>query len=100
MTPTRTPVTPADVAKAELFDKHFCRFTGGIGTEVVFKRPKRPKEHWEVIEVKNDPFDVTWTSGGTTPNYIKLRQVGCPINVTPKECWTCENKLRIILRRD
>lgn len=96
---TRTNLTAAEQEKAALYDKHFSRFWGGVGSLVVFKRPKRPKEIWMVDYVELDFKKVKWSHGGLTPNYIKLREVlvihdqACAIQ-NGKECWTCENKIR------
>lgn len=84
------------IEQALIFERHFNRFQGEIGDLYVFKRPKKPKEFWKVVEVETDFQAVTWTKGGEVPNYIKLAQTNPKPGEKPMEVWTCENKIRRI----
>jgi hypothetical protein len=93
LTVVTTKATPAE--QQALFNKHYCRFWGNVGDLVVFKRPKRNKPKWRVIHIEQNCDDVTWTNGGTIPNYIKLETYVRDKSGEIKrlECKTCENKL-------
>jgi hypothetical protein len=60
----------------------------------VFKRPKRPKEIWQVVDVESDFQAVTWTHGGQRPNFIKLVQTNPKNGQKAAEVWTCENQIK------
>lgn len=88
-------------SRKEVLQRHFCRFSGEIGDQYVFKRPKRPKVIWEVVGVELDETKVHWAHGGNTPQYIHLRGVGKDKNGNEivTTLWTCENKIRLHQKR-
>jgi hypothetical protein len=84
--------------KQELLDRHWIRFWGQVGDLVVFKRPKKPKQLWKVVEIATEVEEIHWTNDGWIPNYIKLEGEVKQRDGTTKliTCWTCENKLKPI----
>jgi hypothetical protein len=92
----QTTVTPGK-DKEEILMRHFIRFWGDVGHQVVFRRPKKPTTIWTVTAIEQDVEKVLWSKKGT-PNYIQLK--GIVKDKWGKEeertVWTCENQLRAL----
>jgi hypothetical protein len=88
--------SPDKTDKEGLLKKHFLRFWGDVGQMVAFKRPKKVKQQWKVVEIATDVDEIHWSNDGWIPNYIKLEGTVPQRDGTTKliTCWTCENKLK------
>lgn len=96
--PQRTS-NPADVKDRQaLFDKHYTRFWGEIGSQVAFKRPKKTRDIWTVAHIEKDIEKIKWSNDGWIPNYIQLQMEVHSKGKEPTKitCWTCENKLKSV----
>jgi hypothetical protein len=88
--------SPDKADKEGLLKKHFLRFWGDVGQMVAFKKPKKVKQQWKVVEINTNVDEIHWSNDGWIPNYIKLEGEVKQRDGTTKliTCWTCENKLK------
>lgn len=71
--PQHTEITLLGETQLDCFNRHRKRCIFKVGDSVRFKKPRKNPIRGVIEHIEEDLSKVTWSNGGTVPNYISIR---------------------------